>query len=212
MKFQVYTIENKNISFEQGFIKKAFNFLVNRNEDISIFNHNTINDNIHHIVFHIPDEHISGTKKGGIDTHLPFSQFINAFIIKNVLFIEVIRKNYLGIITKFLEEKYKFKISINKFDTEFIKKCYKPYEGIVKQLDLSTDDGDIIDDGIEKLKDNDLTKLASNYIVNFIAFQPLKTNYLISLDENGITGLNSNNESFIFEWLKHLEMNIEHTN
>lgn len=212
MKFQVYTIGNKNISFEQGIIQKAFNFLINRNEEISIFSHNKINDSIHHIVFHIPDEHISGTKKGGIDTKLPFSQFINAFIINKVLFIEVIRKNYLEIITEFLTEKYKFNISNYTFNTLFIKKCYENFEGIIKQLDLSTIDEDIIDNGIEMLKDNDLTKLAPKYVVDFIAFQPNNNNSLISLDKKGITNVNSNNETFIFDWLKNMESNIEHNN
>lgn len=209
MKFKVYRFNENDISLQTNLIKKAFNFLINKNEDISIFSNLEIKDNMRHIVFHISDEHISGTKKGGIDTQIPFSQFINTFLINNKIFIEIVKENYINLIVDYFKSQYKLTAIETTLNNDVINTVLKNYAGIIKQVDISTFDGDIVDWDVIS-NELDMDQILGQYVIEFIAFE-MKNNpeSFVSLTNKGITGVSFKNEQDIISWLALLEEYID---
>lgn len=201
MKFKTFKIHNGNFSFEQNILKKAFNFLIHRNEDISIFSHNKLTSHIEHIVFHIPDEYITGTKKGGIEASQPFSQFINLFAVDKTVFIEDIRKNYTSLITENLKTKYSITLNECVLENNLILACLNHYNGNIKQLDLTDRINQDIIDGIENIDLLKTSDFNTKYEIESIAFQATKESSceFISLYKSGKIVTDSSTETQILE-------------
>lgn len=200
MKFKTFKLQNGNFSFEQNILKKAFNFLIHRNEEVSIFSQTKLSDHIQHIVFHIPDEYITGTKKGGIEATQPFSQFINLFVVDKIVFIEEIRKNYTSLIIEALKSNFSISLEECILDTQLILDCIDYYDGNIKQLDLTDKSGDFID-GMENTDLLNTSNFSSNYEIDSIAIQTNRenSNDFISLYRKGILITDSSSEVRIFK-------------
>lgn len=201
MKFKIFKLQDGNFSFERNILKKAFHFLMHRTEEISVFSQTKLSDHIEHIVFHIPDEYITGTKKGGIESTQHFSQFINLFVIDNkVVFIEEIKKNYTKLILENLNSQFAISLKECIIETQIMKDCIEHYNGNVKQLDVTDKHGDIVD-GTEVIHLLPNNSFASEYEIESVAFQVRKvdSNDLISLYRNGRIITDSSSERRIFE-------------
>ncbi|MGD7052134.1 hypothetical protein [Sutcliffiella horikoshii] len=137
MKFTLYKLNSKNYPFKQSALKKTFKLFSKNDDEISLFNSTYINDGHYHVVFHLSDEHVSSTKKGGIALTVPFSQYINAFVIEDTFFLESNNKNYTRLIKNYVEKEYDIKLEQFIFNNDYIISLLSLTNGYVKKIETS---------------------------------------------------------------------------
>lgn len=199
MNFVIFKLDTKTFPFQKNLISKGWKLFSKKDEEISIFNIAKISNDSYHIVFHISDEYISSTRKGGNESILPFSQYINAFLNKKFLFIENINKNYLNLIKEFIYKEYNVNSSFFTFNNHIILSIVNITNGLIKKLeyiDQDEEDFEAENINIEELNEiiNDGNK------IDYINY--LSNNTFISIQRNSKISINSDNEERLLELIE----------
>ncbi|GGN55048.1 hypothetical protein [Oceanobacillus indicireducens] len=197
MNFTLHKLKAESFPKQKGIIKKSWQLFSKKEEDVSLFNWNEIEKNKFHIVFHISDEYISRTKKGGNEKVLPFSQYINAFLIEDNFFIETNNKNYLSLIINFLKTEHKLDPISMEIDNELLLEIIKQTNGFLKKFEYVNDeDNDFFE---ENLKYETLIKILNTPGNEFEFVNFLYKNTFISIYRNGKISINSNDEDELLQ-------------
>ncbi|MEC1373364.1 hypothetical protein P9D39_03440 [Heyndrickxia oleronia] len=190
MNFALFKFDNKNFHFQNSEKKKTWKLFSKKDDDVSLFNSTKISPKTYHIVFHISDEYIGGTKKGGEELKLPFSQYVNSFLTNNILFVENIQTNYVELIKKFIIDEYGETPRQIIFENNNFVEIIQRTNGFVKKLEyIDENDNDI---EMESLEISELDKLENNWTIDYVNF--LSNSTFLSLKKQGKLSINSNDE------------------
>lgn len=197
LKFRIYKGVNKNSSaFHKNPSKPIWNlFSRKENESVSIFNITNLDNSTKHIVLNISDEFISGTKNTGNNLVVPFSQYVNSFLVDDVFFIELVNESYENLIVDNFNKKHNAKLIKNELlSSEFIK-ITEALGGFIKKVEYINDDEDDFTE--EAITLTRLKQIALNNKLDFLTF--LIEDMYITLKSDCTISINTNDQEQLLE-------------
>ncbi|WP_270619775.1 hypothetical protein [Paenibacillus macerans] len=185
MKFTLFSVDAGS-DFTKT--KHLIKFL--SDDELSIFHYVDFNEYLTHVVFHLKDEYLFGTKKSGNQVHMPVNQYINAFFDKrsNLVFLELINEKYCDEVLKFLGVEgiklHKYTITNN-----LIIGVLEKLKGFVKSVDVTDENDEEV--SYESVKKETLQEIIDKECqINHILM--LCGSYFVSMTNTGIVSINNN--------------------
>ena len=196
MKFKLLEIDYKEFPFKKNALQRTWKLFSKQEETVSLFNWTKIHPNTYHIVFHIPDEHVSRTRKGSFEWTVPFSQYINAFLVNGLFFLEYYNNSYTNLIKEFIEEEYDVIPKPVKLNNTKTLSILKNTNSFIKKVELIDKEGEEFERN--SLQYEDIDNLAQTNEISFTTF--LHNSTFLSLNkEKSILSVNSDVEEEIVE-------------
>lgn len=199
MNFSLYKVENTNTKNSLfNITKQKRSFFKRDQKDVEIFHSNDLNENMVHIVFHIPDEYHFGTKRKGHEVNVPFSQYINAFLFFNSSYflLELVNEKYNDEIVKYINQKTKMNPKSSNLDKNKFEKIVSNLNGFIKEVVFNTpDEEEEIVNSIKAEKFYDINRENRVYSVLLSV-----ENEFVSLKENGTISVSNSDDEYLIKF------------
>lgn len=169
----------------------------NENEEIQVFHYNELDENLIHVVFHIKDEYLVGTRRIGAQANLPFSQYINSFIFtkNNYMLIEETYEKYLNDIIGYIKNHCQELLNRKSLSNIHFKKFLNSVNGTIKKIEYE-DENEYMHQ-FNCINELEFNQVVSNekFSIDFLTIQ--KEDTFISISRSGKVSFNTNEEDIL---------------
>ena len=119
--------------------KRKISFLNKKDEDVSVFHYNAVDEEIIHVVFNINDEYQVSTLKLGNQYNFSYSSLLNFFFIpnRNYAFLEYINQEFEEMVIKEINNRCGTSIDSSKFINKNFWEIYVGLNGTIKKLNYT---------------------------------------------------------------------------
>ncbi|SDM16990.1 hypothetical protein [Bacillus sp. OK048] len=199
MNFTLLKIENS--SKLKSLSKNKINFF-KKDEEISLFHFNKLDNDLFHAVFNISDEYLVSTKKLGNQHNFIYSSLINFFFFldNNFAIIEFINNEYQNDVLTDIKTRTKTSINIHKLDNELLLKIFHSLGGTIKKLYYSNDEDEYFE--LDYVKEDLLNKIANNNTID--SFTVLFEGQYASVSSQGRISVDNSNQEYLVNFIKRL--------
>jgi len=181
-----------------------------RHEDVELFHFNEIELNMFHIVYHLKDEYLVGTKRVGNQMHLPFTQFVNCFFFldSNYFLIEEVLKEYQSDVTNHIQKKTNVTIERQILENDKLLEIQTNLNGFIKKVEYKDEDDD--DYYLDAVSSEKLRELADDYTLDRLTM--LIENQFLSVYHNGKISVDNSSENYLIKFTRDIINAITHNN
>ncbi|MDQ0268672.1 hypothetical protein [Cytobacillus purgationiresistens] len=197
MNFILFEIDNpkklKSLSKSKiSFFKK--------DEDISLFHFNKMDDGLFHVVFNISDEYMVSTKKLGSQHHFSYSSLTNFFFDANsqTALIEYINKEYLDEVTKEIEKRTKSLIRKKNITNEQFLIIQHEFSGKIKKIEFTNSEEEYFE--LENVSNNFIKDNLNDITIDKIVI--LHENQYLSVSNDGKVSVDNSDQEYVIDFVK----------
>lgn len=179
--------------------KNKINFF-RKDEEISIFHYNQMDNGLFHVVFNISDEYVVSTKKLGHQHNFTYSSLSNYFfdLDTNYTVLEYINNEYLDEILNEIKKKTKSLISIVEIKNDQLLEIYGEFKGKIKKLEYTNQDEELIE--LDNISQDTLQKISENNSLDSITF--LFDNQFVTIKANGKISVDNSNQDYLVGFIE----------
>lgn len=199
MNFILFEVDNpkklKSLSKNKiSFFKK--------DDDVSLFHFNKMENELFHVVFNISDEYMVSTKKLGNQHHFSYSSLTNFFFDVNshTTLIEYINKEYLEEVLREIEKRTKSSIRVKNVTNEHFLILQKEFLGKIKKIEYTNSDEEFLE--VENVGNNfieeNINKITIEKMVVFYE------NQYLSVNSNGKISIDNSDQEYVIKFVKRL--------
>lgn len=199
MNFSLLKVNNPNKL--KHLSKNKINFF-KKEEDISLFHFNKFDNELYHAVFNVQDEYKVSTKKLGEQHNYVYSSLVNFFFLSgsSYAFVEYINKEYQEEVLNELMRRTRTKIELLKVNNELIKILYKDLDGIIKKINYTNEDGELLE--LDYVTEEKFNEIVYKNIVD--DFTILFEGQFIKVSKEGRISVNNSDENYLINFTKRL--------
>lgn len=179
--------------------KNKINFF-RKDEDVSIFHYNQMDNGLFHVVFNISDEYVVSTKKLGHQHNFTYSSLSNYFfkLETNYTILEYINNEYLDEVLNEIRKKTKSIISIVEINNGHFLDIYDNLKGKIKKLAYTNQDEEFVE--LENINQGTLQKISEENLIDSITF--FFDNQYVSIKANGKISVDNSNQEYLVGFIE----------
>ncbi|RYI26644.1 hypothetical protein EVU96_19970 [Bacillus infantis] len=207
MNFTLFEVDNpkrlKKLSVNKvNFFKK--------HEDIELFHFNEIEQEMFHIVYHIKDEYLVGTKRVGNQMNLPFTQFINCFFFleSNHFLVEEVLEEYQKDVTLHIQQKANVTIQRKDIINDHFLSIYTSLSGFIKKLEYIDEDEN--DFNLDSVGNEKFRKIINQYKVDRLTMSV--DEQFVSIYSKGRISVDNSDENYLIKFTRKIINAIDNCN
>ncbi|MGD6834272.1 hypothetical protein ACQCT5_19010 [Sutcliffiella halmapala] len=196
MNFTLFEVDNpkrlKKLSVNKvNFFKK--------HEDIELFHFNEIEKDMFHIVYHIKDEYLVGTKRVGNQMNLPFTQFINCFFFleSNFFLLEEVLEEYQKDLAEHIEQKANVSIQRVAIDNSQFLSVYTSLTGFIKKLEYKNEEEDFY---LDSVSEEIFKNIVNEYTLDRLTMSV--DGQFVSIYSNGRISVDNSDEIYLIKFTR----------
>lgn len=180
-----------------------------QHEDVELFHFNEIELNMFHIVYHLKDEYLVGTKRAGKQINLPFTQFINCFFFldSNYFLMEEVLKEYQNDVIDHIKKKTGVSIDNQQLTNGQFLAIQTELDGFIKKVEYKDEENDYYLDSISSQK---LQELSDEYTLDRLTI--LIEDQFLSIYQSGKISVDNSDEAYLIKFTRNIVHAITHTN
>lgn len=199
MNFSLLKVDNPNKL--KSLSKNKFNFF-KKDEDVSLFHFNKLENELFHAVFNINDEFVVSTKKLGNQHNYVYSSLINFFFLLNndYAFLEYINKEYQNEVLTEINSRSRSNVNIQKLNNEFLLKINQSLNGIIKKLYYSNDEEEYFE--LDYVNEDSLKEIAAHSTIESLTI--LFDQQYVSVSREGKISVDNSNQEYVVNFIKRL--------
>lgn len=199
MNFSLLKVEQPNRL--KKISKNRISFL-KKEEEVSLFHFNKLDNGLFHAVYNLRDEYKVGTKKLGIQHNYMYSSLINFFFLPNgqYAFIEYINHEYQEEVVAEIERKSNTTIQLVNINNEMFNHIYTELQGSIKRLNYSNEDGELLDS--DYVTEEKFYQILKEYTIDDLTV--LFENQFVTIKSNGRISVNNSDENYVYNFTKRI--------
>lgn len=199
MKFSLLKIDDTSKLKKLSKNKRSFFY---KEEDVTLFHYNVLENGLYHAVFNVNDEYQVGTKKLGKQYNLSYSSLVNFFFLEKnkYAFIEHTNDQFRNEVISYIENRTKSNIKLFELDNKIIMKIFNTFDGTVKKIEYTNEYEELLDKDFVNTKE--LNDIANSYEIDRITF--LVENQYLSLTKSGNVIVDNSDENFLINFTKRI--------
>ncbi|WP_079525498.1 hypothetical protein [Solibacillus isronensis] len=199
MNFSLLKVDNPNKL--KSLSRNKINFF-KKQEDVSLFHFNKIDNDLYHAVFNISDEYQVSTKKLGNQHNYIYSSLINFFFLpeNKYAFMEYINKEYLEEVLTDVNKRTKASLSKIEINNSLFKLIYNDLNGTIKKLKYTNEEDEFFD--LDFVTNEKFLGIINSNIIEELTV--LVENQFITINKNGRVSVDNSEEQFLVTFTKRI--------
>ncbi len=204
MRFKIFKTKNAIHFKELSNIKRSF---VSENEELSLFHYFEVEKDLFHVVMHINDEYLLGTKKSGNYMNVPFSQYINCFFLKNskYFFIEDVGDAYIKDLIAYFTDKTGVTFESFIMTNHQIEKLISQFDAVIKKVEYQDEYEEYFD--YENPSHDEFISYNNELQIDYISI--LCDSNFISIYKESKVSVDNSDQEYIINFVKEVAHGLE---
>lgn len=199
MNFSLLKVEHPNKL--KSLSRNKINFF-KKQEDVSLFHFNKIDDDLYHAVFNVSDEYQVSTRKLGNQYNYMYSSLVNFFFLpqNKYALMEYINKEYLEEVITDINKRTKASISKYEINNDFFKLIFLDLNGTIKKLKYINEDEEYFE--LDFISNEKFIELINSNIIEELTV--LVENQFITVNKKGRVSVDNSDEQFLVHFTKRI--------